>query len=80
MHSWGRKRKSLWRSVKLLGGNPEKRFLLEDLKNKLKRCGKFFLRTAQKIMQVPPADSSEVSNMNKILDNVAEIGREILKR
>lgn len=68
---------SLSKTVKLLGSDPEKLFSLDDLNNELKRCGNFALITAPMILQVSQADSSEVSNMNEMLDNAVENGSEM---
>lgn len=69
--------KSLCNTVKLLGSNPDKLFTLDNLKSELKRCGNFALITVPMIMQVSQADSSEITNMDEMIDKTAENGSEL---
>lgn len=63
--------KSLSKTVKLLGSNPDELFTFNDLQSELKAHGKFALIVAPIVIQVSHADSSELSNLDEMCDKVA---------
>lgn len=64
--------KSLSRTVKLLGSNPDELFTLNDLKDELRICGNYALLLAPMLISVSLADSSEISNLDEMCDKIAE--------
>lgn len=61
--------KSLSKMVRSLGSDPDKLFTLENLKDELKKCGNYALIMAPMLVGVSQADSSDISNMEEILDD-----------
>lgn len=64
--------KSLSRSVKLLGSNPDELFTFDDLQSELKRCGNYALMLAPMLIQISQASSSEITNLDDMCDKMAE--------
>lgn len=68
---------SLSTTVKLLGSDPNELFTFQNLKDEIKRCGNYALMLAPSVIQVLQADSSEISNLDEIMDEVARGERQI---
>lgn len=64
--------KSLSKTVKLLGSDPDKLFTFDDLQAELKKHGSFALLMAPMAIQTSVADSSEISNLDEMCDKMAE--------
>lgn len=67
--------KSLSKTVKLLGSDPEKLFTYENLQSELKRYGKFLLMLAPIMIQMFLAESSEIKNLDELSDNAVKGGK-----
>lgn len=61
---------SLTKMVKLLGADTEL-FTFENLTDELERCGYFALLMAPMMIQTIQADSSDLSNLDEVCDNMA---------
>lgn len=62
---------SLADMVTKLGSDPEKLFTFDDLKNQLKKCGKFAFLMAPILVQVMMADAKDVPDLDDLSENVA---------
>lgn len=63
--------------MKLLGSDPNELFTFQNLKDEIKRCGNYALMLAPSVIQVLQADSSEITNLDEIMDEVARGERQI---
>lgn len=63
---------SLSKMVRSLGSDPDKLFTFENLKDELKKCGNYALIMAPMLAGVSQADSSDVSNMEEMLNGAEE--------
>lgn len=53
---------SLFKTVKLLGSNPNELFTFENSQSELKRCGLYALLLSPLSIQISQADASELTN------------------
>lgn len=63
---------SLSKMVKLLGSKPDELFTVKNLKDELKKCGNFALIMAPMVVEVSQADSSEITKLDAVLDEMNE--------
>lgn len=61
--------KSLSRTVRLLGSNPNELFTFDNLKDELKRCGNYILLMAPVLLSISLANSSQISNIDEMLES-----------
>lgn len=61
--------KSLSRTVRLLGSNPDELFTFDNLKDELKRCGNYILLMAPVLLSISLANSSQISNIDEMLES-----------
>lgn len=66
--------KSLARTIKLLGSNPDELFTFDDLQTEMKRCGNYGLMLAPMLIQISQASSSQVTNLDEMCDKMADGG------
>lgn len=63
--------KSLSRTIKLLGSNPDELFTFDDLQSELKKYGIYALLMAPMLLQISQADSSDITNLDDMCDKMA---------
>lgn len=66
--------KSLSDTILLLGSDPNELFTFDDLTNELKRYGSHALVMAPALLEISLADSSNLTNLNEMCDEMAGDG------
>lgn len=63
---------SLSRTIELLGSVPNELFTFDNLLDEMKKCGTFALLITPMILQISLADSSQITDLNEMCDQIAD--------